>query len=372
MEYNTATVLPELKLQPVCGAAFSIARYKIKLNFFLELNNIITQHINCCEHKTWNGYRLIAGDGTTVNLPPSPQIKNHFGITEVTKGNTHICLANACMLYDVQSGLVLDTVICPYTIGESTVMNHMLDTNHFGEAIILLDRGFGYFATIKRLIINNFHFCVRIKAAQSNFAKIIQSNPLSDFITDWHPSDSERKTSKDNGLDTAAIKVRVTKVKLSTGEIEILVSSISLMDTIDKLDMKQLYKMRWGVEEGFKKLKPKMKLEQFGCRRPEGIYQEFYAHIFMMNLVTIIGNEAEDIILKKIKDRKLKYKYNWQNAFLFVRNKFISIFSLGNFKNYLECTLEQISKSLIAIRDGRHFARNSGGKGKSRYTQCYK
>ena len=130
--------------------------------------------------------------------------------------------------------------------------------------------------------------------------------------------------------------------------------------------------MRWGVEEGFKKLKPKMKLEQFGCRRYEGVYQEFYAHIFMMNLVTLIGNDAQDKIIEKTKGRKLKYKYNWQNAFRFVRNKFIDIFNIGAFQRSIECIIEQIANSITAIKNNRNFARQMGGKRKNRYTQCYK
>ena len=371
-EFNVATILPQLFIAPACGATFSIARYKIKLSFFLGLNDIISAHIKSCLPKTWKGYRLIAGDGTTVSLPPSPQVKKHFGIFDSTKSNKHTCLANACMLYDVLSGLVLDTIIAPSSIGESTLITPMINKAHFPGSIILLDRGFGYFSTCKNLINNELNYCIRIKASQSTFAKKILAEPLTDFITDWVPGESERKTCKQGGLDVLPIRVRVTKIILDSGEMELLVSNPSIMDTIDEAAMKELYAMRWGVEEGFKKLKPKMKLEQFGCRRHEGVYQEFYAHIFVMNLVTIIGNEAEEAIKTKTKTRKLVYKYNWQNAFRFVRNKFISIFSRREFLSSLECIINQIVNSLIAIKANRKFPRHEGGKRKPRFTQGYK
>lgn len=371
-EYNLATLLPQIKLRPVTGAAFSIARYKIKLSFFLELNKIVSTHIESRIPRTWKGFRLIAGDGTTVSLPPSPRVKKHFGVFDITGGSKHTCLANACMLYDVLSGLILDTVIAPSSIGEGTLMGNMISNAFFPGAILLLDRGFGYFSTCKNLIGKQLEFCIRIKASQSAFAKKALSNPLSDFITDWVAGESERKTCRQSGLDILPIRVRVTKVLLNSGETEVLVSSILLMKTIDEAAMKELCAMRWGVEEGFKKLKPKMKLEQFGCRRHEGVYQEFYAHIFMMNLVTLIGNDAEEAIAAKTKERKLKYKYNWQNAFRFVRNKFIDIFSLGDLKASLEWIISQVVNSLIAIKDNRTFLRHIGGKRKPRYTQCYK
>ena len=137
--------------------------------------------------------------------------------------------------------------------------------------------------------------------------------------------------------------------------------------------MQALYDLRWGIEEGFKKMKPKMKLEQFGCKRYEGIYQEFYAHIFMMNLVSILANDSQELIFEKTKERKQKYKYNWQNAFRFVRNKFIEIFHLGEFKDTLEKLITQIAGSLIYIKKGRHFIRDIDGKRRrAGYSQCYK
>ncbi len=207
------------------------------------------------------------------------------------------------MLYDVLSGLVLDTIISPCSIGEGTLLANMINNARFSGAIILLDRGFGFFATCKNLLNKQLGFCIRIKGSQSDFAKKILLNPLADFITDWSASESERKTCKQGGLDILPIQVRVTKIVLPGGEMEILVSSTFLMEIITEAEMKELYAMRWGVEEGFKKLKPKMKLEQFGCRRHEGVCQEFYAHIFMMNLVTIIGNEAEEAIVAKTETR---------------------------------------------------------------------
>ncbi len=62
--------------------------------------------------------------------------------------------------------------------------------------------------------------------------------------------------------------------------------------------------MRWGVEEGIKNLKPKIKVEQFGCREPQGIYQEFYAHILAMNMVALAGIAATEQIEKKNRSKK--------------------------------------------------------------------
>ena len=105
-----------------------------------------------------------------------------------------------------------------------------------------------------------------------------------------------------------SIKVRVTKTVLDTGETKLLVSNLE-ESVFSTEDMAKLYQMRWGAEEGIKNLKSKIKVEQFGCRKTEGIYQEYYAHILAMNMVALAGMAATKQIEKKTRKRKLTYKY---------------------------------------------------------------
>ncbi len=46
VEYNLATFLPKLKLKQVTAGAFSIARYKIKIDFFKDLDTELCQIIS--------------------------------------------------------------------------------------------------------------------------------------------------------------------------------------------------------------------------------------------------------------------------------------------------------------------------------------
>jgi hypothetical protein len=372
VEYSLTTFLPELSSKCITGSSFSLARYKIKIAFFLELNNMMKEHILELPPKLWNGFQLIAGDGTTVNMPSSSKIKKHFGIFSVSGEKTTTCLSNACMLYDVLSGLVLDSVIAPISIGESMLIIPLLKNLKISNALILLDRGFGYFSMIKLLFMNRLSFCIRLKASQSDFAKKALANSSDDFITEWFPSEMERTTTRNQGMDISPITVRVTKITLKSGEIELLVSSLLDLSAITSTQISELYQLRWAIEEGYKNLKPKMKLEQFGCRHYKGIYQEFYAHIFMLNLTSLLGNQAQKQITQRTRKRKFDYQYNWQNAFKFVRNKFISLIKLIDIQIIIDEILTKINNSITAIRHGRSFERIKHHKQKNRYTQCYK
>ena len=115
-----------------------------------------------------------------------------------------------------------------------------------------------------------------------------------------------------------------------------------------------------------------MKLEHFGCMKMEGIYQEFYAHIFMLNMVSLIGNEAQQSIDVKVTERKHKYKYNWQNAYRYVRDKMVALVNNKNVYKILHDLVKKIELSVVAIIPGRAFAREKKSSNKSRLFQCYK
>ena len=341
---------------PVTGVAFCRARYKISLSFFQDLNRILEDYHEKNPSQLWRGYRLIAGDGSTVGLPPSAQIKDFFGVSSEKGGGIKSCMARIFMFYDVFNGAVLSKRISKMETTEKVLLDECIQELPVCKSIVILDRGFGYFHICKNLYAAKQNFCIRISTAQSRFAKQIAQNIENDFITDWDPSEKETETCLKYGLDTEKIVVRVTKIKLKTGEIEVLVSSLFDMDDVCTENMKALYGLRWPVEEGFKKLKPKMKLEQFGCRKPDGIFQEFEAHIFMVNLIAILGIAAQQEIDRNKKTR-LKYKYNWQNAFRFVRKAIIQILNTVDPEKLVQSLIKQIASSKIPIKPDRSFAR---------------
>lgn len=364
--------MPLFGLKPVTGAAFSLARYKIKLSFFNSLNAILIRFHQQAPQKLWRGYQLIAGDGSTVGLPPSKQIKDYFGIYAEKGNGVKSCMAQVFMFYDVLTNFVVSSRISVMADSEIKLSFDCLGDIIGHKSIIIMDRGFGYFNVLKRLLDHKKDFCIRISKGNSLFAKQVMGNPENDFITQWNPSVTEKATCAKYGHNENGIRVRVTKIKLKTGEIEILASSLYDMNEICTQNIKELYFLRWGVEEGFKKLKPKMRLEQFGSRKPNGIFQEFQAHLFMFNIIAVLGMEAQEEIDKTCKTRKLKYKYNWQNAFRYTRREMTKLINQKDVSDILKLLIELISDSKIPIKPDREFKRITFKKRKNRLHQTYK
>lgn len=373
VEFNLQETLPEITSKPVTGSAFSQARYKVKPGLFEDLNKIVAETYHLSNKKRWKGHCLLAGDGSTLNLPPSKDIEEHFGVNSKTDLGIKRYLARVFFFYDVLNDFVVEGKLSKMEKGEKTNMLESLETIKDLNSILIFDRGFGHFCTTKELINRQRKLCIRLPCENSNFAKSMLERPEEDFITFWHPSPKEKENAKKNDLDYDPIKVRVIKIHLDNGETELLITNLYDTNEYTIEDMGELYHLRWGVEEGFKNLKPKMKIEQFGCRKTEGIFQEFHAHIFCLNMVGLMGSIANEKIEKKTAHRKWKYKYNWQNAYRFLRGKILRFLLLDNIEILLDRLITQISSSTIAIIPYRQFVRDTRHRNKrGRITQFHK
>jgi hypothetical protein len=364
VEFNMQKVLKSLGARVVTGSAFTQARYKVKAKLFETLSQMTADTYEASQKILWKGYRLLAGDGSTLNLPSSKDIEDYFGVHSITQEGVKRYLARIFLFYDVLNDFVVRGKLSQMKFGEKTLMLQCLETMAADKSILLLDRGFGHFCTLKKLMNEQRVLCIRLPCENSNFAKQALGRDDEDFITEWIPSNKERENCIKDGLDCVPIKIRVVKIRLNTGEVELLVTNLYDQQEITTKDLGELYHLRWGVEESFKNLKPKMKIEQFGCKKTEGIFQEFYAHIFCMNMVALTGNIANEQITARTKHRKHSYKYNWKNAFRFLRERIINFFHRQQIEQWLDDLIAEIVTSIIAIKPGRSFTRDMAASNK--------
>lgn len=312
--------------------------------------------------KQWKGFLVLGVDGSTSNLPSSKDIQSYFGIYSTNKYGVNRYTCRMLMIYDVLNKFVLSARLSKMYFGESRLMRDCINdlAGKLKNHIYVMDRNFDSFNLIKSVlkIDPKAHLCVRL-SSRSNFYKRVLEATSEGFLTTWHPSKKEKENCKKKGLDVEPIPVRATKVLLNTGEVEILISTLLNEKKYTSLDMATLYSLRWGVEEGFKNLKPKMKLEYYGCKKTIGVYQEFYAHIFMMNLVALHGIIASPYIDGKNQKRKYDYAYNWKNGYRFVRESFLDLLqNPRKIEDIIDGIIANFQRFLVAIIPGRSFVRD--------------
>ena len=110
-------------------------------------------------------------------------------------------------------------------------------------------------------------------------------------------------TGKYNELEKKEpIKVRIVKIELENGTKEILATNLGKEFTSE--DIKEIYKLRWGIETMYHTVKESLKICAITSSKKTIIEQEILSQMLVYNIVQSFCNEAE----KHIDNKKYKYK----------------------------------------------------------------
>ena len=157
------------------------------------------------------------------------------------------------------------------------------------------------------------------------------------------------------------IKMRVLKFELDSGITEILITNV-FDESFDVSDFKELYFKRWGIEVKYNELKNRLQIENFSGETPIAIKQDFYATMYLSNMVSLAKMDANAIINEENKGKNLKYEYKVNTNILIGKLKNSLVFMLlekssRKRSNILKKIMKEISHNIIPIRSERNFVR---------------
>jgi hypothetical protein len=193
-----------------------------------------------------------------------------------------------------------------------------IESRHVGERILageyliatrqndlrLYDRGYPVFWLFALHRQEHRHFRARMPLDFSGEVCVFVARGKKSDVLAFSPSAEARKQCQLYGLSCEPIALRLIRVKLKGGEIEVLATSLLDEDAYRHAWFKHLYHLRWGVEEGYKREKRRIESENFSGRSTQVIKQDFYAKIFALNLTAILSWEAQAIADRLYEERK--------------------------------------------------------------------
>jgi hypothetical protein len=341
-------------------SAFVQYRKKLKPEIFQHLSDVIVQEFytdNEFGVKLWNGFRVFGVDGSVLTLPQTDELRNIYG-EQKNQNQSGVVQARVSVLYDVLNNIVIEGILSPLTTGEGKLaLEHLLHVNE--NDLIIYDRGYPSFELIYNHIKQNSNFVIRSKGSFSNITSAFIKRGKSTQIVDIYPGQHNKIIEKEYDKDTS-VKVRLVRVELPSGEVELLITSL-LDFTIHKTkDFKELYFKRWGIETFYDELKNKLKVENFSGYSNQSILQDFYAALFVSNVQTLIVSELEDEINEHTKETKYKYKVNSNLSYGFLKGRIVTLFfSNNNMDETIDELKTLFKKHLVPIRPNRSFTRNS-------------
>lgn len=146
------------------------------------------------------------------------------------------------------------------------------------------------------------------------------------------------------------INLRITKIKLDSGEEEILISNLS-KDKFTTKDLNNLYEMRWKIEIVYDFLKNVINIENFTGYSTIIVKQDFYASILFYNISMAIKLHSEEK-LKFSNKLKINQAINFNVTAGIVKIEIENLLyqsKIEEINETLETMIEYLEKQLITI-----------------------
>lgn len=346
-------------INKITTSAFTQSRKNLSPDVFIGMNQIIAEEYYSNNEERvnlWQSHRLLSVDGSNITLPFSEELKEIYGVSNNQKVTNDVILGRVSVLYDVLNNIVLDGYLLPRSIGEIPIAYDHIEKLD-SKDLVIFDRGYPCFGLAHNILERNANFLFRCKHSFNSITTQFMIGEEKDVIVEIKAKQKQSfKNKKYN--KKSIIKVRLIKVLLKSGEIELLMTS--LLDTVKYPYefFKPLYFKRWGVETYYDRLKNILNLENFSGYTHLAIQQDFQCALFISNVQSLIVAEAQHKADKRYSKRKHQYKINSSVSLGFLKYRILDLF----INKGAERTLKELEKILIdhvvPIREGRQFARN--------------
>jgi hypothetical protein len=293
---------PDALAPTATPGAWTQARAKFKASAFVELNEQVLLPLadapeQAAQRRTWHGHRLLGVDGSVLRLPPAPALLMAFSQKQVTNqdGPTGTTYAEARMsvLYDLLNDLGLDARMVSATVGEGQLAAQQTERLQPGD-LLLWDRGFTGFVLMACVLARGAHFVGRCSRASFRPAQdLFQLDRAGrSVVTTLHAPADQRPELQGLGLPLQ-LTVRFGSVRLSTGELEVLVTSLVDEAAVPTAELGELYHQRWGQETYYGRLKGRLDLEHWTGETETAVQQDFQAAVFLANLESLLRAPAQ-------------------------------------------------------------------------------
>ena len=330
----------------------------------------------CEDDDLFRDYRILAVDGTVINLPRNPDAPSFVCHDGIPGGVNQL---HVTPLYDILARTYADVVIQPEPKkDEIGALVEMLQRNYFEEkTLIIADRGFESYNLIAHCLAKeNTDFLIRVKQSRSAMREVAKLPMMEvDCNVGFTITTTQTKEDKEKGHvfiqvpqkskvgskthrgrwdfpSPYQMRFRICRFMLDNGEFETVATSLPPSFTLD--DIKALYHLRWGIETSFRDLKYTLGLVNLHGKSDDFAMQEIYASLTAFNFSSRV---CRAIVVKQPKNSIYTYKVDFKNA-------------VEKCKEYIRSPemdakglIEDIARQTVPIRPGRQDQRNLRVKG---------
>lgn len=353
--------------EPVTPGAWTHARAKLKHTAFIELNRACV--LPAIYHPTrrqeihrWRGHRLLGVDSSIVRLPNQAELHAQFTSVDVTNNHGQVGIryaeARMSVLYDLLNRVGLDGRLEPSSIGESALALDQLVHAAPGD-VVISDRGYTsyrYLACLQQL---RLHYVARCSCG--SFAvvqELFRKNRAGRSITvKIFAPPNERTDLQRQGLPLVLV-VRFVSVRLPTGELEVLATSLQDEQKYPTGDFLALYHRRWHHETFYGVMKGRLDLENFSGQTPEAVRQDFHSTLLLCNLESVLTASTDAALQMQSTDHEHPKQVNRAVSFHALKDQLLPLLYSDLPAEAVIVKLQQwFAGSPVSVRESRKVPR---------------
>jgi hypothetical protein len=289
----------------------------------------------------------LAIDGSRFEIPNSKSNRAAYGCEKQRNGEM-VARAACGAAADVYNRFILDMAIDRYGTSEIEQAKAQLGAiraiTGSQPLLLLFDRGYPSLEVLNVLEQEGIKYVIRLNctayAAERNVI------PGDDGETDIRHSAARLRTArmKDPGLAEQLAAEGSTHVRILRNQFGANPGAFvtNLFEGVGAEEIRKLYRLRWKVEQRFHTLKNKMKGEYVSGKNELYVKQDYWASVFVHNIIQDMIRGAEVLALRRRAGKKpLKYQMRI--------NENIAI---GKFKNrFIQMMLEEDNEKRVVIFD---------------------
>jgi len=271
------------------------ARNKIRYAFFADMFHLTSDlFYHCFEALRWKAFRLWATDGSGFRLPDTDELGEEFG----WHANQHSAVPSARILvhFDVLNQVVANAFFHTRYEAEPFIATWHIQTVP-ADVLMIYDRGYPAQVIPWLHLYFGSNCLVRLSLTHSNVVKRFVASKRRQAIVREPLNPKSKRMLRALGIPFGpreALGYRLVRVELPTGEVEVLLTTLTDQKKYPAREFGPLYHRRWGVETCFFSLKSLLQLARFSAVTVNNAWQDIYATLIGYNFLSAIHHAMRD------------------------------------------------------------------------------
>ena len=353
-------------------SALTHARQKLKPVVFTHLQrSLVTGFYQLAEPdgevQRWRGHRLLATDGTFLTLPDTPETRAQYTVQTNQHAGADCVQALCCVLYDLRNDLGLRLHLSARQSETRTLRESLWGATQPGD-VLVLDRAYADYGLLAYAQAQGRHLIVRLPRGRFAACEAFwHSRRPEQLVTLKLPPTASTRAFVAQQQLPAHIRVRLVRVLLTSGEVEVLLTTLCDARAYPTPAFETVYGERWGEETYFDRYKNIFEVERCSGTSVAAVEQAVHGVFFLMTLESLLTKPAQAALAQQGQDRHTKFvpQVNRAESYVALLDRVVLLLLSPQSEEQVLAELHHLfGKNPTLQRPGRQFIRAPGNYSK--------